>query len=130
MYSEEVLAGRGVGCVATRDIEEGELIVSEEPALLLSHIEKKRGVSIIVWSPIKHMSMHLEKFITSQEALNLSGSIYNMSGSVYNLSGSVYYMSESVYYVSGSICNIFRSRCNMFGNVRVKPTRMESLEHL
>jgi len=46
MYSEEILAGRGVGCVATRDIEEGELILSEEPALLLGPSEKKRGVSI------------------------------------------------------------------------------------
>ena len=45
MYSEESLAGRGLGCVATRDIEEGELIVSEEPALVLGPTEK-RGVSI------------------------------------------------------------------------------------
>ena len=46
MYREELLAGRGVGCVATRDIEEGELILSEEPALLLGPNEKKKGVSI------------------------------------------------------------------------------------
>ena len=46
MYSEESLAGRGLGCVATRDIEEGELIVSEEPALVLGATEKRRGVSI------------------------------------------------------------------------------------
>ena len=49
MYSEELLAGRGVGCVATRDIEEGELIVSEEPALMLGPREKKRGVSSSTW---------------------------------------------------------------------------------
>ena len=49
MYREELLAGRGVGCVATRDIEEGELIVSEEPALMLDPGEKKRGVSSSTW---------------------------------------------------------------------------------
>ena len=32
--------------MATRDIEEGELIVSEEPALVLGPTEKRRGVSI------------------------------------------------------------------------------------
>ena len=32
--------------MATRDIEEGELIVSEEPALVLGATEKRRGVSI------------------------------------------------------------------------------------
>ena len=31
--------------MATRDIEEGELIVSEEPALMLGPREKKMGVS-------------------------------------------------------------------------------------
>ena len=46
MYQEVLLEGRGVGCVATRDIEEGELILSEEPALLIGPGEKGRGVGI------------------------------------------------------------------------------------
>ena len=46
MYQEVLLEGRGVGCVATRDIEEGELILSEEPSLLIGPGEKRRGVGI------------------------------------------------------------------------------------
>ena len=46
MYQEVLLEGRGVGCVATRDIEEGELILSEEPALHIGPGEKRRGVGI------------------------------------------------------------------------------------
>ena len=77
MYREELLAGRGVGCVATRDIEEGELIISEEPALLLGPDEKKRGVSITggnmhcEYAPAKKRKTCLEANVSCQEA-NLS----------------------------------------------------------
>ena len=76
MYSEELLAGRGVGCVATRDIEEGELIVSEEPALMLGPREKKRGVSSTTWE-----NMDCGKSDDAQvKVCSMSGSVCNMSG--------------------------------------------------
>ena len=76
MYSEELLAGRGVGCVATRDIEEGELIVSEEPALMLGPREKKRGVSSTTWE-----NMDCGKSDDAQvKVCSMLGSVCNMSG--------------------------------------------------
>ena len=53
MYQEVLLEGRGVGCVATRDIKEGELILSEEPSLLIGPGEKRRGVGIGVTSLVQ-----------------------------------------------------------------------------
>ena len=60
MYREVLLEGRGVGCVATRDIEEGELILSEEPALLIGPGEKRRGVGIgvIFFLGIRLVQLH------------------------------------------------------------------------
>ena len=86
-----------MGCVATRDIEEGELIVSEEPTLLLGSVEKKRGVSIIAWNQIKHTRMHLEKCVTSQEAYITFQEAYTTCQEAY-----MYIMSGSKYYMSGS----------------------------
>ena len=41
MYCEKELEGRGVGCVATRTIKPGEVVVSEEPTLFLKSDGKK-----------------------------------------------------------------------------------------
>jgi len=67
MYSEQSIRGKGVGCVAERDISAGELVLSECPGLWLQSHFRRRGLVGNIVSAYQAMSE-----ASREEYLNLA----------------------------------------------------------
>jgi hypothetical protein len=60
MYSEQMVEGRGVGCVAERLLAPGELVLWEEPALKLDLGARGRTLEGLL-SAFREMTMEKQK---------------------------------------------------------------------
>ena len=71
MYREEVIQGKGVGCLATRDIEPGVLVVREAPCLYIDPEEAGQGGSVLKRTITAFINMNKEDKTQYMELSNM-----------------------------------------------------------